>query len=335
MPKATVIIPTYNRSNLVREAVESVLRQTFTDFELIVVDDGSTDDTREVIGNIMDDRIRYCYKPNGGGGSARNRGLIESQGEYIAFLDHDDLWLENYLSIMLQKLEEEREYGMAYSRYKNVYPDGREIERFGPDRYMSGCLTENFFGKTPCVLPSATCYRKSVFKGFFHDENLQNKVDVDFFLRLSAKTKFLCVPETFVIRRKVRDSMTFLSTGSICYTTALILERFYFQLGGDKIVPAAMAKRKISRKYRSLAKEHYKRRHRHAAISLFKKAISYYPFDYHYYKGLLKALLLKPHDDKIPNWEMPKPLPAGIMGAAMKSDYGGKCNTNNRAPDLF
>lgn len=320
MPKASVIIPTYNRSNLVREAVESVLRQTFTDFELIVVDDGSTDDTREVIGSIMDDRIRYFYKLNGGGGSARNRGLIESQGEYIAFLDHDDLWPENHLSIMLQKLEEKREYGMAYSRYKNVYPDGREIERFGPDRYMSRRLTVDFFGKRPCFLPSATCYRKSVLKGFFHDENLENKVEVDFFLRLSVKTKFLCVPESFVIRRKVPNSMTFLSKGSICYTTVLVLERFYFQLGGDKVVPAAMAKHKISRKYRSLAKEHYKRGHRRAAISLYKKAMSYYPFDYHYYKGLLKALLLKPRDDRMPNWEMPKPLPVGIMAPVVKSN---------------
>ena len=75
MPKVDVIVPTYNRSSLVREAIQSILQQTFADFQIVVVDDGSTDDTRCVVGGISDNRVTYIYKPNGGQATAMNIGL--------------------------------------------------------------------------------------------------------------------------------------------------------------------------------------------------------------------------------------------------------------------
>jgi len=91
MPEISVIIPTYNRSSLAREAVESVLAQTFADFEVLVIDDGSTDNTKQVIESIQDNRIKYSYKDNGGVSSARNMGIGNASGAFIAFLDSDDL----------------------------------------------------------------------------------------------------------------------------------------------------------------------------------------------------------------------------------------------------
>ena len=103
MAAVSVIITTYNRAHLVGKAIKSVLNQTFQDFELIVVDDGSTDNTEEVINSFNDTRIRYIrHKINKGGNAARNTGLRNSKGEYIAFLDSDDEWLPEKLERQLE-----------------------------------------------------------------------------------------------------------------------------------------------------------------------------------------------------------------------------------------
>jgi glycosyltransferase involved in cell wall biosynthesis len=104
-PKVSVIIPTYNRAGLVRSAVESVLAQTFSDLEVIVVDDGSSDGTGQSLEGIFGDRIRYYAQANQGVSVARNKGIAEARGEWIAFLDSDDLWEKEKLEWQLKALE--------------------------------------------------------------------------------------------------------------------------------------------------------------------------------------------------------------------------------------
>jgi len=89
MPTVSIIIPTYNRTNMVKEAIQSVLEQTYTDYEIIVVDDGSTDNTRETV-TALSDKIIYIYQQNQGRSYARNHGISLAKGDYIAFLDSDD-----------------------------------------------------------------------------------------------------------------------------------------------------------------------------------------------------------------------------------------------------
>jgi glycosyltransferase involved in cell wall biosynthesis len=91
MPKVSVIIPTYNSARYLPEAIESVLAQTYRDFEIVVIDDGSTDNTKEVVAPYLD-RIIFLEVPNGGPAKARNRAIRKSSGEYVAFLDADDIW---------------------------------------------------------------------------------------------------------------------------------------------------------------------------------------------------------------------------------------------------
>ena len=93
-----VIIPTYNREGTLLRAVNSVLSQSFTDLELIVVDDGSTDHTRELVESIKDNRLRYIYQKNAGACAARNKGIDAAEGEFIAFQDSDDVWLKEKLA---------------------------------------------------------------------------------------------------------------------------------------------------------------------------------------------------------------------------------------------
>ena len=106
-PKVSVIIPTYNRAAKVRNAIESVLAQTFSDFEVIVVDDGSSDDTGKILGEVFGDRIRYYFQTNQGAKRSAEQGnLTEAQGEWIAFLDSDDLWEKDKLEWQFKALEQ-------------------------------------------------------------------------------------------------------------------------------------------------------------------------------------------------------------------------------------
>jgi glycosyltransferase involved in cell wall biosynthesis len=104
-PKVSVVIPTYNRATKVRGAVESVLAQTFSDLEVIVVDDGSGDDTGKILATTFADRIRYCAQANQGASVARNKGIAEARGEWIAFLDSDDQWEKEKLECQFKALE--------------------------------------------------------------------------------------------------------------------------------------------------------------------------------------------------------------------------------------
>jgi glycosyltransferase involved in cell wall biosynthesis len=109
-----VIIPTYNRAHLVGEAIHSVLCQTFTDFEVIVVDDGSTDNTSEVVHSFKDPRLKYIRQPNRGAAVARNTAIQASRGEFVACLDSDDLFLPEKLTLQMAKVAEQPEVGLVY-----------------------------------------------------------------------------------------------------------------------------------------------------------------------------------------------------------------------------
>ena len=116
MPRVSVIIPTYNRARFIAETVQSVLDQTFTDFEIVIVDDGSTDNTREVMGSFQDSRIKYIYQKNNGVCIARNNAINASSGEYLAFLDSDDVLLRNSLEKRVEVLDRHPEVGFSYGQ---------------------------------------------------------------------------------------------------------------------------------------------------------------------------------------------------------------------------
>ena len=306
MPKVSVIIPTYNRSSVVKEVVSSVLAQTESDLEVIVVDDGSTDDTREVVEDLQDGRVNYFYKINGGPASARNLGLSKCEGEYVAFLDHDDLWLPNYLEVMVSHLENNTEFGAAYSPITVVYPDGRKVKSYKRPEGKSGWITLDLF-RNSFVWTSATVIRKSVLKKFYFDESLRRSYeDGDFFLRLSTWCRFLFVGDVEAIRTEHTEN--FSAKVGILPTRILVLERFYFRLGGDKLMPARIARRKLSHASRKVAEAYRRQKKRSAAITLYRRAIKYWPIDLRLYLGLCETLLLKKKNDTNPDWLIPEPL---------------------------
>jgi glycosyltransferase involved in cell wall biosynthesis len=184
LPKISVIIPAYNRSKTILRAVQSVLAQTYRDFELIVVDDGSSDDTRQKLASISDARFRYIWQENQERSAARNNGVRASQGEYIAFLDSDDEYLPDKLEVQVQYLDQHPEIGMALSGWVNVDEEGGRQICTPWIEYPGQIPPSAWLMRTP-VHFCATLMRRTQFEavgGF--DLKLAYPEDVDLLLRM-------------------------------------------------------------------------------------------------------------------------------------------------------
>jgi len=129
MPKVSVVIPTYNRQRLVQDTIDSVLRQTFEDLELIVIDDGSTDDTRRVLQDRYGTRLRYVYQENQGESAARNHGIALAGGEYVAFVDSDDLWHAQKLERQVKVFDADPGVGLVSTQAYWINYQGLELRK--------------------------------------------------------------------------------------------------------------------------------------------------------------------------------------------------------------
>lgn len=124
-PLVSVIMPTYNHARYIAEAVESVLSQSYKNFELIIIDNYSTDNTAEIVASYKDNRIKYLkFRNNGIIAASRNHGIKNSSGKYIAFLDSDDIWLPEKLELQISLMESNEEIGMSYVLYSHLLEDG-------------------------------------------------------------------------------------------------------------------------------------------------------------------------------------------------------------------
>ncbi len=197
-PAVSVIVPTYNRANLLPRAIKSVLNQTFTNFELIIVDDGSTDNTLEIVRHFNNRRIRcISHDHTKGGSAARNTGINASRSEYVAFLDSDDEWLPAKLNKQLNLYETSSEkVGLVYTWLVHVFDDGRISH--STSRYKGRIYKELLLKNVVGSASSAIIRRKvlSYVKGF--DESLPARQDMDLWLRISEHFDVDVVPEVLV-----------------------------------------------------------------------------------------------------------------------------------------
>jgi glycosyltransferase involved in cell wall biosynthesis len=226
MPKISVIIPTYNRSELLKEAIKSVLNQSYSDFEIIVVDDGSTDDTRAVVTSYNSSKIIYFFQENRGRSSARNRGIKLARGEYVAFLDSDDIFMPNKLELQAGFLDENESYGMVYSYAKNVDEDGQCLAHHY-DGNLSGLVypdmlfIKNNFITTPTVMVRAKIL--SEIGGF--DIKMHMCEDLDLWRRIARKYKVMQLTEVLAhvrIRSHEKPDIIELLDGRTNYYTNAI-----------------------------------------------------------------------------------------------------------------
>ena len=207
MPNVSVIITTYKRANLVSHAIESVLAQTYTDYEIIVVNDGSPDNTKEVL-DQFGDKITAIHQENQGVSAARNAGIKSAQGQYIAFLDDDDLWVQNKLEKQVACLESNPNIGLVYSdmfcfNENGVFPDTWEKANPTPPVQQSWILFLRNFIPTPSVVVRRDCLDKV---GLF-DETLTTCEDYDLWLRITEKWSVHFLNEPLVNYRRSANSL--------------------------------------------------------------------------------------------------------------------------------
>jgi len=213
IPAVSVVLPTYNRGYCLRRAIDSVLAQTFTDFELIVVDDGSTDDTREVMRSYDDPRIVYVHNDANKGQPVRlNDGIRRARADLIAFQDSDDEWMPTKLARQVEVMRSQPpEVGMVYTDKWRCEPGRDKFHWKSPTTMpedgliFDKALDEQVYNIGPqAVLIRRECFGKV---GLF-DENLYNFNDWDMFVRISRHFLFFHIPEPLVTYNVSADAMT-------------------------------------------------------------------------------------------------------------------------------
>jgi glycosyltransferase involved in cell wall biosynthesis len=206
--KISVIIPAYNCAKTIKQTIESVLIQNFTDFELIVINDGSTDSSLDIVSKIKDSRIKIFSYPNAGGNVSRNRGISHAVGEFISFLDADDIWIPDKLATQLQALEENPTTKVTYSWTDYIDENGKFVHS-GTHISLNGnvyeqLLVKNFLenGSNPLICKDALL----AVGGF--DESLLAGQDWDMWLRLAREFNFVAVPEVQILYRISANSLS-------------------------------------------------------------------------------------------------------------------------------
>ncbi len=205
-PLVSVVIPTYNRADLIRRAIDSVLSQSYQNWEIIVVDDNSQDRTAEVVQTIADgDRpIHYYRHPtNLGGSAARNTGIKEAQGEYIAFLDSDDVWLPQKLELQLKAITQKSDRGrvVSYTRFQkssSVFYQASVLPRRG--KRKNETIADYFWLGRGEILTSTLLVSRTLAMEHLFRVGLPKHQDLDFVLRLGyTSAEFVFLPEILTI----------------------------------------------------------------------------------------------------------------------------------------
>jgi glycosyltransferase involved in cell wall biosynthesis len=209
MPLISVIIPAFNSAETIESTLESVFQQTLQDFEIIVINDGSTDATLNLLNTIQDPRLTVLTYENSGVSTSRNRGIAQAQGDFIAFLDADDIWLPNKLMTQLQALQENAFADVAYSWTDYIDTAGNFLysglhPRFSGNvhrQLLLGCFLET--GSNPLIRRQAL-----VNSGNF-DPLLSHSEDWELWLRLAKNCEFTVVPSVQVLYRVSIESCSF------------------------------------------------------------------------------------------------------------------------------
>lgn len=208
LPLVSVIVPVYNGELTIKETIKSVLNQSFQDFEIIVINDGSTDTTLDILSRFQDPRLKVFSYENAGLSASRNRGLSLAAGEFVSFIDADDLWTRDKLDAQVSALQSDPQYAVSYSWTQCIDSEGNPLD-YGICTTQIGNVFPELLQYFFLGSGSNALVRKQVFDnvGTF-DETLTSAEDWDMFLRIAAQYKFLAVPHPQILYRISDHSMS-------------------------------------------------------------------------------------------------------------------------------
>jgi glycosyltransferase involved in cell wall biosynthesis len=272
MPKVSIIIPTHNCASYICEAIDSVFSQSYQDFEIIVVDDESVDNTKNILSRY-NGKIRYFYKENKGPSAARNLGIREASGKYIALLDADDLWFSSHLESKLNILEQNSGIGLAYGKLQVL--ENNIVTGFKPS--MPAFVIKDFWDGASVTTSSVVVRRECFAKAGLFDERLKAVEDIDMWIRImKAGFKVEYVPEISGTYRVINPNS--LTKNLIGFHQNYV----YFHkkhLGNlNKEVPLKLIKKRLAMEYYFLSKEYLRKEDYSTAVKNISKAILTQPY---------------------------------------------------------
>ena len=209
MPEISVIIPTYNRAHLISKSIASVLEQTYQDFEIIIVDDGSKDSTQEIVNSLKDERIRYIkHEKNKGSSAARNTGIQNAKGEYIAFLDSDVIWLRDKLERQINILKSSApDVGIVFCGVQYI---DFKTQQYLTQWIIKDRVNDKIFDNLGCApdTPTMLIRKRALMDVGFFDENIPAHEETELGMRLAKKYKFIPIDECLIISTMNHEQIT-------------------------------------------------------------------------------------------------------------------------------
>ncbi len=282
--KVSVVITTYNRCNLVKRALRSVLQQTYRNFEVIVVDDGSTDGTEDKILKFEDEKVKVIsHSKNKGSSAARNTGIGNSEGEFVFFLDSDDYWLPHKLEEQINYINEsEKEVEIIYSGV--IINDGKDIRTVSPKDTCSeynALLSKNTLGQIASSIGIKKRLLESV-DGF--DESLPSAVDADLWIRLSRVAKFEYVNNFLAVKDDTAQARLGTDYDSKIKATKIMYDKYKREMG------ELQKRKRKARMHRIKGQKYYSNNKSKLAFVEQLIAISKWPFYERSWKELAKTM---------------------------------------------
>ncbi len=269
MSKISIIIPTFNRRDYITIALDSVLKQTYKDYEIIIIDDGSNDDTKEVLKSYQGN-IRYFYQDNSGIPTTRNKGIREARGDYIAFLDSDDYWLPEKLERQIECFSKNPHYGMVATRCSSISPDGRLREKNRPGK--SGLVLIDLF-KANFIRTSSAMIKKECFDtvGMF-DESLPECEEYDLWLRIARKYPVGFINDPLAV---YTDNPKGVSTDSLAgrLLRLKVLEKDYLK----ECIPSTIYRKRLASNYHYVGRHYLNRGEKIEGIKHLKHSLDLNP----------------------------------------------------------
>ncbi|MDX1411266.1 MAG: glycosyltransferase, partial [Nitrospirales bacterium] len=245
MPKVTVIIPVFNGQRYIREALNSVFTQTYRNYEIVIVDDGSKDGSLVILDGFGD-RIQLIQQANHGQAEARNAGIKRATGKYVAFLDQDDVWYPSKLERQVALLEADSEAVMVHCDMDSIDENGNVIQqsvtsstRMSPQK---GLTMTRLFGWDPCIYPSTMLIRRTAIDriGGFDPEIPWYGEDIDLMLRLREIGHFLFLEEAGTQYRKHSNNFSGCGTDAMFNCAEKFFRKLKTRYGQDRMKDALL-----------------------------------------------------------------------------------------------